>query len=166
MGERKKEDETRTVEMVEARLRKKSAKEKSYQRQARQRALEEAQRKHQEQERRRAEQLRARKVAKDAPEAPDVPDAVQRAEDHTSSEKTIPSSKLVKNWTTDQVGDWLRSLNDAYGVYADIFQKDDIDGADLFDLDDDDLEDLVTKGLHRRRIKKAIKALLLRPSEL
>ncbi|XP_041350490.1 diacylglycerol kinase delta-like isoform X2 [Gigantopelta aegis] len=71
---------------------------------------------------------------------------------------SLPSGYDVKQWMTEEVGQWLDSLG--LGEYRDAFISHDIQGSELLTLERRDLKELgVTKVGHLKRIQQSIKDL-------
>ena len=70
-----------------------------------------------------------------------------------------PSVEEVSTWSKEDVGEQVAAIGEAFEQYKDIAVKEGIDGQMLLDLDDEDLEEYVTKKVHRKNIRKKIDAL-------
>ena len=65
------------------------------------------------------------------------------------------ASTDVAAWSKEDVGEQVASLGETYEQYKDIALKEGIDGEQLLDFDDEDLEEAgVTKKIHRKNIRK------------
>ena len=70
--------------------------------------------------------------------------------------------KVIATWTPDQVGEWIEKLEDgALAQYKEAFVKNAISGADLLELNEDELQNgLQIEALgHRKQLMRAIRAL-------
>ena len=67
----------------------------------------------------------------------------------------------VRDWTTENVGDWLCCLGDAYRCYRFVFENHGIDGSTLLDLQHSDYHNRLglTVSLHILRIELAVNEL-------
>ncbi len=86
------------------------------------------------------------------------------------SAAAAPTKKPVSEWTTSDVGLWIRSLDSSgsgkFNHYATAFETARVDGPILLsDVSDPDLEKWITINSHRVRIKSAIEQLKLRASQ-
>ena len=62
----------------------------------------------------------------------------------------------MENWSVDNVAKWLSTLGKAYEGYVDAFIASGIDGELLLEIDDDLLDDLGVKKIHKRKIMMAL----------
>ena len=70
-----------------------------------------------------------------------------------------PTFDDIGKWSKEEVGEHVAAIGGAFEKYREIAIANDIDGETLMDIEDDDLAELVTSNIHRKKILKRISAL-------
>ena len=76
---------------------------------------------------------------------------VQNAESNNNT-KWIAPKKDKSKWNESDCSQWVGSLGEKYKQYIDVFVENAVDGDLLCAVNDEELKDIVSSGLHRRKI--------------
>ena len=77
---------------------------------------------------------------------------------------SIEPGQSFKDFSADDIAELISSLGDAYSKYSDAIIDNGVDGATIFDLDDDKLMEFfdeigINSAIHQKRILKELNSL-------
>eukprot|EP01084_Bolivina_argentea_P184576 318340_1 len=86
------------------------------------------------------------------PAKPEQETEIELSADASDHDELQIQIKPKTKWSANECSQWVGSLGDLYKQYMKPFIDNGIDGALLAEIDDDTLKEIITSGLHRKKI--------------